>query len=195
MKAPASLKKILKTKRINLKPLPVATFKNAQFLYDKISEQKEHLKFLPLALVTTPEEEYNFLANNTKAFDNKLSISYGMYNNKTGEFMGVVNIHALSWEKGYGELGAWVFKEYSGQGYVPEAIKALEDYFFDMGGHRLVWKASTKNKPSCKAAIKSGYVKEGVERQAFFNKFMNVWEDRAVFSKLDSEWKKPRKKK
>ncbi len=194
VKIPKNLKKLIKTKRISLKPLPKASFEFAQFLYNKISEQRQHFKFLQIALVTKPEEEYNFLLGNNKSFANKLKVSYGLYHNKTGDFMGVVGVHALHWEKGYGELGAWIFKEYSGQGYIPEAVKALEDYLFGMGFHKLVWKACTKNTASCKAAKKSGYVKEGVERQASFNKFMNCWEDHAFFGKLYSEWKSPNTK-
>lgn len=193
VKIPKNLKKLIKTKRINLKPLPKANFEFAQFLYEKISEQRQHFKFLPMALITKPEEEYNFLLGNNKSFANKLKVSYGLYHKKTGDFMGVIGVHALQWEKGYGEFGVWIFKEYAGNGYVSEAIKALEDYLFGMGFHKLVWKACTKNAASCKVAKKAGYVKEGVERQALFNKFMNVWEDHAFFGKLYSEWTKQKK--
>ena len=59
-----------------------------------------------------------------------------------------------------------------------------------MGFHKLSAKANVKNKASCGTLKKFGFKKDGVERDANFNKQMQEWEDFAVFSKLASEYKK-----
>ena len=87
-------------------------------------------------------------------------------------------------------IGAWVCKKFAHNGFATEGTKALEAYFFKMGFHKMSAKANVKNKASCGTLKKLGLKKDGVERSAIFNKWMQEWEDFAVFSKLASEYKK-----
>ena len=50
--------------------------------------------------------------------------------------------------------------------------------------------ANVKNKASCGTLKKLGLKKDGIDRESKFNKYMQEWEDLAVFSKLASEYKK-----
>lgn len=87
-------------------------------------------------------------------------------------------------------IGAWVCKKFAHNGFATEGTKALEAYFFKMGFHKMSAKANVKNKASCGTLKKLGLKKDGVERSAIFNKWMQEWGDFAVFSKLASEYKK-----
>lgn len=182
-------KKLITTKRLNLKPI-VPSFKLAKLIYDEIANNREHFKFMPFYAVKSVEEEYNFLVNGKAVFDNGKSLAYLLFDKKTNDFIGMANIHDISWGREHGEIGAWVCKKFSHQGYSTEAIKALEEYFFGMGFHKISVRANVKNKASCGLIKKLGYKKEGICRETFYNTFMNEWENHAVFSKLSSEYKK-----
>ncbi|MEM7300594.1 MAG: GNAT family protein [Pseudomonadota bacterium] len=58
--------------------------------------------------------------------------------------------------------------------------------FEELGYRRFEWKCNNLNEPSKRAAIRFGYVPEGVHRQAMIAKGKN--RDTAWFSILDSEW-------
>jgi ribosomal-protein-serine acetyltransferase len=113
-----------------------------------------------------------------------------MYLRGTDTFIGMVNIHAISWASARGEFGYWMDSKYTGQGLMTEAVVALETYFFKMGFNRLAILANPKNKASVAIARRLGYVKEGTERARNYNQYMKEYEDLTIFSKLRSEWKK-----
>lgn len=182
-------KKIITTKRLKLKQIE-PSFNFAKLLYDEISNNREFFKFMPFASVKKPEEEYDFLVSEKQNADTGKSISYAMFKKDTNEFVGMVSVHSISWNRESGEFGAWVCKRFAHNGFATEGIKALETYFFQMGFHKLSAKANVKNKASCGTLKKLGMKKEGIERDATFNTQMQEWENFAVFSKLASEYNK-----
>ena len=181
-------KKLITTKRLKLKPIE-PSFEFAKLLYNEISNNRDFFKFMPFASVTKPEEEYNFLISGKQNADAGKAIAYAMFNKTTNQFIGMVSVHNISWKRESGEFGAWVCKKFAHQGFTTEGIKALEAYFFQMGFHKLSAKANIKNKASCGTLKKLGLKKEGIEREATFNKQMQEWENFVVFSKLVSEYK------
>lgn len=182
-------KKLITTKRLNLKPIE-PSFEFANLLYDEISHNRDFFKFMPFALVKKPEEEYDFLVSGKQNAESGKAVSYAMFLKNTNEFVGMVGVHSISWKRESGEFGAWVCKKFAHQGFATEGTKALEAYFFQMGFHKLSAKANIKNKASCGTLKKLGLTKDGIERDATFNKQMQEWESFAVFSKLSSEYKK-----
>lgn len=182
-------KKLITTKRLNLKSIE-PSFKFAQELYDEISNNREFFKFMPFASVKKPEEEYDFLVLGKQNAESGKAVSYPMYLKSTNEFVGIVSVHSISWKHESGVFGAWVCKKFAHQGFATEGTKALEEYFFQMGFHKLSAKANVKNKASCGTLKKMGLTKDGIERDAHFNDYMQEWETFAVFSKLASEYKK-----
>lgn len=182
-------KKLISTKRLNLKTIE-PSFDFAKLLYNEISNNREFFKFMPFALVKKPEEEYDFLVSGKQNAEAGKAVSYAMFKKDTNEFVGMVSVHSISWKRECGEFGAWVCKKFAHNGFATEGTKALEAYFFQMGFHKLSAKANVKNKASCGTLKKLGLKKDGVERDANFNKQMQEWENFAVFSKLASEYKK-----
>lgn len=182
-------KPLIKTKRLELKPMP-ATFEMAHTLYELIDRNRKHFKYLPIANVKAVEEEFTFLQNSGRQWKMGDSATYGMYLRGTDTFIGMVNIHAISWASARGEFGYWMDSKYTGQGLMTEAVVALETYFFKMGFNRLAILANPKNKASVAIARRLGYVKEGTERARNYNQYMKEYEDLTIFSKLRSEWKK-----
>ena len=182
-------KELITTKRLNLKPIK-PSFDFANLLFDEISKNRDFFKFMPFALVKKPEEEYDFLVSGQQNAEAGKAVSYAMFLKETNEFVGMVSVHNVSWKRESGEFGAWICKKFAHNGFTTEAIKALEAYFFQMGFHKLSAKANVKNKASCGTLRKLGLKKDGLERDATFNKQMQEWETFAVFSKLSSEYKK-----
>jgi RimJ/RimL family protein N-acetyltransferase len=63
----------------------------------------------------------------------------------------------------------------------------LARYVFEtLGYRRYEWKCNSLNAPSCRAALRYGFVFEGIFRQHMITKGRN--RDTAYFSMLDSEW-------
>ena len=182
-------KKSISTKRLNLKTIE-PSFDFAQFLYDEISNNREFFKFMPFASVKKPEEEYDFLVSAEQNAAAGKAVSYAMYTKNINEFVGIVSVHSISWKDECGEFGAWVCKKFAHKGFATEGTKALEAYFFQMGFHKMSAMANVKNKASCGTLKKLGLKKDGIDRESKFNKYMQEWEDLAVFSKLASEYKK-----
>jgi RimJ/RimL family protein N-acetyltransferase len=67
-----------------------------------------------------------------------------------------------------------------------EAMYLLMTHAFSLGYRRYEWKCNALNGPSRKAALRLGFVFEGVFRQAMISKGRN--RDTAWFSIIDSEW-------
>ena len=72
-----------------------------------------------------------------------------------------------------------------------EAIVLLMRYVFeDLGYRRLEWKCDALNEPSRRAALRYGFVFEGIFRQAIVTKGRN--RDTAWFSIIDGDWPRVR---
>lgn len=186
MKQQKFVKSIL-TKRLELKPLE-PSFEFATMLFNEISNNREYFRFMPFVQVKSAEEEFKWMISAKSEFESGKSAVYAVWLRKTNEFVGLVDVHSISWKRENGEFGAWILKKFARQGYTTEALKALEKYFFDMGFHKLTALANVKNRASCGTIKKLGFQKEGVLRDESFNKYMNEWENYALFSKLATEY-------
>lgn len=186
MKQQKFVKSIL-TKRLELKPLE-PSFEFATMLFNEISNNREYFRFMPFVQVKSAEEEFKWMISAKSEFESGKSAVYAVWLRKTNEFVGLVDVHSISWKRENGEFGAWILKKFARQGYTTEALKALEKYFFDMGFHKLTALANVKNRASCGTIKKLGFTKEGVLRDESFNKYMNEWENYALFSKLATEY-------
>ncbi|WP_336810883.1 GNAT family N-acetyltransferase [Bosea sp. MMO-172] len=67
-----------------------------------------------------------------------------------------------------------------------EAIYLVGDYGFSLGYRRYEWKCNNRNEPSKRAALRFGFLYEGLFRQHMVVKGAN--RDTAWFSILDGEW-------
>ena len=62
--------------------------------------------------------------------------------------------------------GYWLGEDYWGQGYAPEALKAVTKYAFKYFNiERMEAKVYTWNPPSARVLEKTGYIKEGLSRK------------------------------
>lgn len=153
---PKSFKKQIQTNRLNLRPILSPTFDIATKIYNQIAANREHFAYLSFWDIKRPEDEFKTLSNLARMFNNLEAAEYGIYLRRGGTLIGFVTLHTIDWRNGVGELAAWLFPEFLHQGYVTEAVIALQDYFFGIGGHRLVWQVASDNKASVRIAKKTG---------------------------------------
>jgi len=85
------------------------------------------------------------------------------------------------------EMGWDVHPDYIGNGYAPEAAKALLEFAFnELAVHRIQALCNDKNSNSEKVMIKIGMIKEGTCRGVRF--LNNCWYGSHIYSLLDSEF-------
>lgn len=177
---------IIETERLILKPHE-ATFEYATKLYDLIDENKEHLlKFTSLSKLSYPEEEYNFCLDSSKKWNKMVCADYSVWT-KDGQMIGTISFFDIDYESHSGEIGYWLDKKQTGKGYMTEAVKALENEFFNRGFNRIIIMMDTENSHSENIAIRRAFTKEGLVRQYHFNSCLNSFRDFYIYSKLKSE--------
>ena len=178
--------KPLQTKRLDLKPV-VATFGFANQLFDIISKNTDFFKFMPWADIKNPEQEFDFLRSAEKDWKNNSKAIYGLYLRENGDFIGFCTMFAIDWNNESGEIGYWLNPKYAKQGFMSEAVQAVEQYFSAMGFKRIVITANIENIASCKTAEKCGFTREGIMRAWVYNKTLNKREDMALYSKINTK--------
>lgn len=79
--------------------------------------------------------------------------------------MGNIGIHLIDWNHNRCEIGYWILGDYEGQGFISEAVTALEKKCFEIGFHRIQIRCSSKNKKSAGVPVRCGYVLDGILKQ------------------------------
>lgn len=85
----------------------------------------------------------------------------------TGEVFGSAGLHKIEPGRGCGGIGYWLLPSARGRGVVTRAVELCTRWGFEQVGlHRIELGHATGNEPSCKVAVRTGYVAEGVARGA-----------------------------
>ena len=182
----------IETERLILKRHQL-TFEYANIFFNLIKENQEFLtKFLhKMASMNKPEDEYIYLIKANEAFKNADSAEYAIFT-KENHLIGSCGVPQIDYETKQAEIGYFLFKQYTGCGYMTEAVKAIEENFFNRGFNRLTIVMDTENAPSENVAVRCGYKKEGVMREWQYNLVLQSWRDMNLYAKLKSEWEKQR---
>ena len=83
-----------------------------------------------------------------------------------GRCAGAIGLNRAAWDGGRVEVGYWVAAWVRRRGYAVEAVQAVTRYAFDKGLHRVELLAATGNLASQGVAVKAGFTREGVLREA-----------------------------
>jgi len=178
--------KELKGERIVLKEHPI-TFEHSKECFEIIERNRDIFeKYFPWAPKTkSPEDHFKgFLSGLEGKMDSGEKAEYMI--TLDGKFIGQVCFQSIDLENERGEIGYWLDKEYTGHGYVSEAVKVLEKHVFDLGFNRIIIRHASHNVASKKVIEKAGYVFEGALRECDF--LDDAWRDKCIYSKLKSEY-------
>lgn len=104
--------------------------------------------------------------------------------------VGMISIMSIVPEMGRAELGhIWYAPEVQRTNVNTESVFLLLDYLLsELQYRRIEWKCDARNERSRKAALRLGFVFEGIFRQHMVIKGQN--RDTAWFSLLDHEWRR-----
>lgn len=175
--------KELSTKRLNLKPL-VATFEFAKELFEIIKNNRDFFKYMPWSDIQKPEQEFDFLRSAERGWKNRTKATHGMFLQKDDSFVGICTMFNINWENESAEIGYWLNPKYAKQGFMTEAVNAIEQEFLNMGFKRITILANPNNIASCKVAEKCGFEREGLMHSYDFLPTLNQREDIALYAKI-----------
>lgn len=178
----------LKGKRITLQKA-VKSFEMAQV---HIEEVKKSLAELSPWLGWATEEykvedSYEYLQGCVQEWEKGKEFNY-MILDENKNFMGMISALNVKEKDKCLEIGYWISSNYAGKGYMQEAVRLLEKEFFGLGINRIVVHTDVLNKKSANVPQKLGYVLEGIQRQALWNKKEQRFRDINTFSKLRSDY-------
>lgn len=121
-------------------------------------------KWLPFAQEIPPvEETESNLRNAHIKFLARESFRYLIFHKETDDYIGTSSIHNIDWEVKSGDIGYWIDKKYSGNGYMTEAIKRLTDLGMNqLAFNRLEIRCEAANVKSQAIPEKLGFKLEAV---------------------------------
>lgn len=106
------------------------------------------------------EETLAFCQDCYNKFMRNENLQLAIFNKEDGAFIGCIGVHDFNYkgEKNSFNIGYWIGSDYSGRGYMSEALKALCDYSFEkLGATKLNITNDAENLPSNKLAKKVGF--------------------------------------
>jgi len=103
-----------------------------------------------------------------------------------GEPVGDVGLRWVSEEYRTGEIGFMFDPRYQGQGYATEAARAIVDWAFAAGFHRVIGRTEARNTASARVLEKLGMRFEG---QLVENEWVkDEWQSELQYAILEREW-------
>ena len=171
---------------ITLTPLDVSADVAELFAISHVDEATRNLwRYMPRGPFANVEEQATFLRE-WQATPNV--IAFAVRDAGTQHCLGSISLMSIRAEHGVAELGnIW---------YAPAAQRTkanteacyllLRHCFEDLGYRRMEWKCDSRNEPSRNAALRLGFIFEGIFRQHMIIKDEN--RDTSWFAMLDHEW-------
>jgi ribosomal-protein-serine acetyltransferase len=175
-------------KRIKLER-PVYKVKTAEKIYSVIDRCRD--VFLPwlgwVKDTNSPKDTLKFLEVVNKDWNSNTQFVYEISVDKN--FVGLISVVNVAWPHKRAEISYWLDTDYTGCGYMAEAIALIEKELFDNGFNRIVIHTDALNQRSANVALKAGYQFEGILRQNIYSVACERYRDQNVFSKLKSDLK------
>jgi ribosomal-protein-serine acetyltransferase len=134
-----------------------------QAIKDSINELKQWL-FLYQAIPTVEETEI-ILRNAHIDFLKRESFRYLIFHKGTNDFIGTASLHGINWKISKSEIGYWINSQFSGNGYMTEAVSELTNLGFQqLKFRRIEIRCESTNFKSRSIPEKLGFELEGTLR-------------------------------
>lgn len=95
--------------------------------------------------------------------------AYDIYRVEDNYFIGCVGPHNINFLNQSAEFGYWQRLSAIGNGYMTEAVLAVEKELFEFGMHRLTICCDTNNRASANVAKRAGYKLESIAKEATYH--------------------------
>ena len=160
--------------------------KDAPDIFELVDSNRLHLRELPwVPFAQSVEDSKKYVQDSIESWAKSSLFDYSLFLKSTGERLGALGLHSISWQFLKGEMGYWMAKKYEGFGYMTEAVAQLESISFEVGFNRLEVRCSPENTKSAAIPRRLGYSLEGVLRQNFL--LNGEFRDTALYSKLKED--------
>jgi RimJ/RimL family protein N-acetyltransferase len=117
-------------------------------------------------------------------------INWAITDRATGRFLGGIGLKQTNWLHRSTEVGYCVGSWARGQGYAPEATRAVAEWVLrDQSFNRVQLFAATENIASQRVAEKAGFVREGVARNSGYTHEGQV--DMVMFALIPADLARP----
>lgn len=118
------------------------------------------------AKVAPSVEETEALCRRSRAkFIAREDIALHLYLKDTDTVVGGSGLHRMDWAVPRFEIGYWARKQFAGQGYITEAVRAITRFAFDtLSANRVEIKMDARNEKSWRVAERAGFPLEAVIR-------------------------------
>ncbi len=155
------------TQRIETQRLILRRFKteDADDMFTNWASDPEVTRYLTWPAHTSVEVTGYLLSDWVSRYENGGYFNWAMEYRKTGRVIGNISVVRLNENIEAAEIGYCMGKAYWGQGLMPEALKAVIDYLFDVAGMNRISAGHDVNNPkSGRVMDKAGMRLEGILR-------------------------------
>jgi ribosomal-protein-serine acetyltransferase len=183
-KAPAA---IIQSKRIFLTKHDLTQAKTMFSYVDK--DRRRLSQFLPwVDAIQSVKHEAQFIKTTHKWWTELKHFDFSIIRQSDNVYMGNIGVHSIRWDRYSCELGYWILGDFEGQGYMSEAVRAIESEMFKLGFNRVQICCSTANSRSANVPMACHYQHEGTIRQDGVD--LGKFRDTLIFGKIQKDWKK-----
>ncbi len=115
-------------------------------------------------------------------WDDDTEWCYDIFCRSDNRLIGCIGAHRINFMNQSAELGYWLSRSATGNGYMTEAVEALEKELFEKGLHRLAILCDEHNHASAAVAKRAGYDLESIAKEALYH--YTGLHDCLVFAKI-----------
>ncbi|KIA84060.1 GNAT family N-acetyltransferase [Flavobacterium sp. AED] len=144
----------------------------------------ETMKYIPRPLLKTNEDALEHIAMIDAKIENNEGINWGITLKNAPKIIGIIGHYRIKTENFRAEIGYMLLPEFNGKGIMPEAVKEVVDYGFNvMKLHSIEAIIDPENFGSEKVLQKNGFVKEAhlKENEFYDGRFL----DTVIYSLLN----------
>nr|WP_090885755.1 GNAT family N-acetyltransferase [Evansella caseinilytica] len=133
---------------------------DGNIVYEAISASIQELKpWMPFAYKGQTEEETESNLREAQAnFLLRKELRLLVFHKETGEFIASSGLHHIDWRVPKFEIGYWIDKRHSGNGYITEAVQRITEFAFEeLQARRVEICCDERNKNSRAVAERLGF--------------------------------------
>ncbi|MBR1778316.1 MAG: GNAT family N-acetyltransferase [Alphaproteobacteria bacterium] len=131
------------------------------------------------------EDTFRFLEAANQDWNDQKQFVYAIF--FQNKFIGLISVTNISIQHKRAEIGYWLDTDFSGRGFMREAVSLIEKELFENDFNRIIIQTDVLNVRSANVAQKCGYIHEGVLRQERYSEKQGRFRDTNMFSKLKSD--------
>lgn len=128
-------------------------------MFAAVDPDRERLgRFLPwIPRVQTVADEVSYIQATFKGWAEKTLFDFGIFRKDDETYLGNIGVHTINLDQRSCDFGYWLIGDHEGQGYISEALKALERAMGNSGFRLFGIECDPKNHKSAQVPRSNGY--------------------------------------